>query len=184
MLLSHPFTSAGFPCGSAGKESACNAGDLDSIPGLGRSPGEGKGYPPQYSDLENSENTVHGVTEWGTAERPSLSLVPFSRALIVPPSSLQHLTEVPLGVADVQRCEGRLRRGALESGIGRGGQARQMDGLLPWQRQLYECEHLICQRDAILSEVSGLEGNVPSMCLLPQVYKGKSSLALGPPRWH
>ena len=43
-----------FPCGSAGKESACNAGDLDSIPGLGRSPGEGKGYPLQYSGLENS----------------------------------------------------------------------------------------------------------------------------------
>ena len=35
----------GFPCGSAGKESACNAGDLGSIPGLGKSPGEGKGYP-------------------------------------------------------------------------------------------------------------------------------------------
>ena len=44
----------GFPCGSAGKESACNGGDLGSIPGLGRSPGEGKGYPLQYSDLENS----------------------------------------------------------------------------------------------------------------------------------
>ena len=43
----------GFPCGSAGKESAWNAGDLGSIPGLGRSPGEGKGYPLQYSDLEN-----------------------------------------------------------------------------------------------------------------------------------
>ena len=38
----------GFPCGSAGKESSCNAGDLASIPGLGRSPGEGKGYPLQY----------------------------------------------------------------------------------------------------------------------------------------
>ena len=43
-----------FPCGSAGKESACNAGDLGSVPGLGRSPGEGKGYPLQYCDLENS----------------------------------------------------------------------------------------------------------------------------------
>ena len=43
----------GFPCGSAGKESACNAGHLGSIPGLGRCPGEGKGYPLQYSDLEN-----------------------------------------------------------------------------------------------------------------------------------
>ena len=36
---------SGFPCGSAGKESACNAGNLSSIPGLGISPGEGKGYP-------------------------------------------------------------------------------------------------------------------------------------------
>ena len=44
----------GFPGGSAGKESACNVGDLGSIPGLGRSPGEGKGYPLQYSGLENS----------------------------------------------------------------------------------------------------------------------------------
>ena len=43
----------GFPCGSAGKISACNAGGLGSIPGLGRSPGEGKGYPLQYSGLEN-----------------------------------------------------------------------------------------------------------------------------------
>ena len=45
-------------CGSAGKESACNAGDLGSIPGLGRSSGEGKGYPLQYSGLENSMDCV------------------------------------------------------------------------------------------------------------------------------
>ena len=52
----------GFPCGSAGKESACNVGDLGSIPGLGRSPGEGNGYPLQYSGLENiMDCTVHGV---------------------------------------------------------------------------------------------------------------------------
>ena len=51
----------GFPCGSAGKESTCNAGDLGSIPGLGRSPGEEKGYPLQYSGLENS--IVHGVSK-------------------------------------------------------------------------------------------------------------------------
>jgi len=44
----------GFPCGSAGKESTCSPGDMGSIPGLGRSPGEGKGYPLQYSGLENS----------------------------------------------------------------------------------------------------------------------------------
>ena len=54
----------GFPCGSAGKESACNAGDLSSIPGLGRSPGEEKGYPLQYSGLENSmDHIVHGVVK-------------------------------------------------------------------------------------------------------------------------
>ena len=56
----------GFPCGSAGKESTCYVGDLGSIPGLGRSPGEGKGYPLQYSGLENFTDCiyiyiVHGV---------------------------------------------------------------------------------------------------------------------------
>ena len=54
----------GFPCGSAGKESTCNAGDLGSIPGLGRSPGEGKGYPLQYCGLENFMGCiVHGVSK-------------------------------------------------------------------------------------------------------------------------
>ena len=48
----------GFPCGSAGKESACNTGDLGSILGLGRSPGEGKGHSLQYSGLENSVDHV------------------------------------------------------------------------------------------------------------------------------
>ena len=53
-----------FPCGSAGKESTCNAGDLGSVSGFGRSPGEGKGYPLQYSGLENSKDCmVHGVTK-------------------------------------------------------------------------------------------------------------------------
>ena len=54
----------GFPCGSGGKESAYNAGDLGSIPGLGRSPGKGKCCPLQDSGLENSRDyTVHGVTK-------------------------------------------------------------------------------------------------------------------------
>ena len=48
----------GFPCGSAGKEFAHNVGDLGSIPGLGRSSGEGKGYPLRYSGLENSMDSV------------------------------------------------------------------------------------------------------------------------------
>ena len=52
----------GFPYGSDGKESTCNARDLGSTPGLGRSPGEGKGYTLQYSGLENSMDViVHGV---------------------------------------------------------------------------------------------------------------------------
>ena len=59
----------GFPGGSAGKESACNAGGLGLIPGLGRSPGEGNGNPLQYSCLENPMDggawwaTVHGVAK-------------------------------------------------------------------------------------------------------------------------
>ena len=48
----------GFPCDSARKQSTCSAGDLGSIPGLGRSPGEGKGYPLQYSGLENSMDCI------------------------------------------------------------------------------------------------------------------------------
>ena len=58
--------------GSDSKESACNAGDLGLIPGLGRSPGEGLGYPLQYSCLEKSmdggawQATVNGVAESGT----------------------------------------------------------------------------------------------------------------------
>ena len=56
--------------GSAGKESPCSVGDLGSIPGLGRSPGKGNGYPLQYSGLENSMDcTVHGVTKSRTQLR-------------------------------------------------------------------------------------------------------------------
>ena len=62
------------PCGSGDKESSCNARDLGLISGLGRSPGEGKGYPLQYSGLENSTDcTVLGVAETDTTERLSLS---------------------------------------------------------------------------------------------------------------
>ena len=59
-----PQKNLGFPCGSAGKEFAHNSGDLGLIPGLGRSPGEGQGYPLQYSGLENSMGCiVHGVAK-------------------------------------------------------------------------------------------------------------------------
>jgi len=64
----------GFPGGSDGKESTCDAGDLDLIPGLGRSPRERKGYPRQYSCLENPMDrrawraAVHGVRELDMTE--------------------------------------------------------------------------------------------------------------------
>ena len=64
-----PSLQLGFPRGSDDKESAVNAGDPGSIPGLGRSPREGNGYPLQYSCLENSmdrgawQATVHGITK-------------------------------------------------------------------------------------------------------------------------
>ena len=63
----------GFPGGSAGKESACDGGDLGLIPGLGRSPGEGNGYPLQYSGLETSMDCVvpGGGKESDTTERLS-----------------------------------------------------------------------------------------------------------------
>ena len=60
----HILPSVGFPHSSVGEESACSGGDRGSIPGLGRSPGEGKGSPLQYSGLENSKDcVVHGVAK-------------------------------------------------------------------------------------------------------------------------
>ena len=82
-LSMHAYYLFGFPCGSAGKESACNAGDLGPIPGLGRSPGEGKGYPLLYSGLENSMDCiVHGVAK----SRTWLSDFQFTHMLLVPSS--------------------------------------------------------------------------------------------------
>ena len=74
----------GFPGGWAGKESACNAGDLGSIPGSERSPGEGNGYPLQCSGLENSMDCkVHGdCKESDVTERLSLSYVPLLQAML------------------------------------------------------------------------------------------------------
>ena len=79
MYYSLPYSYLGFPCSSAGKESACNVGDLGSIPGLGRSPGEGNGYPFQDPGPENSMNCiVHGVAKSQTG----LSIFHFHFSLI------------------------------------------------------------------------------------------------------
>ena len=66
----------GFPCGSVGKESACNAGDLGLILGLGRSPGEGKGLPTPvfWPGESHGLYSLPGHKESDTTERPSLSL--------------------------------------------------------------------------------------------------------------
>ena len=75
----------GFPCGSAGKESSCNVGDLSSIPRLERSPGKGNSYPLQYSVLENSTDYID--SPWGRKESdfhfPVNIRNPYSRSLIV-----------------------------------------------------------------------------------------------------
>ena len=73
-----PMANLGFPGGSIGKESACNAGDLASIPGLGRSPGGEHGNPLRYSCLENPHGqrslagcSLYGCKESDTTERIS-----------------------------------------------------------------------------------------------------------------
>ena len=81
-----------FPGSSTGKESSCNVGDLGSIPGLGRSPGEGKGCPLQYSGLENSMDCiVRGVAKSRTRLSDFHSLTPQCRGLSHLTDHLEHL---------------------------------------------------------------------------------------------
>ena len=105
-----------FPCGSAGKESACSAGDLGSIPGLGRSPGEGKGYTLQYSGLENSMDCiVHGVAR----SRTQMSDFHFH---LIQNKKLKKKKEYP-----VQRRVGYKMRIGYPKGRGRCGRWMQLD---------------------------------------------------------
>ena len=105
-----PVVCTGFPCGSAGKESTCNAGDLGSIPGLERSPGEEKGYPLQYSGLENSTDCIvhmvaksgtrpinfHSLT-WAKALHLPRSLVPYNRPQLCPTGWIRSSAFHPCG---------------------------------------------------------------------------------------
>ena len=103
-LLANTSLSVGFPCGSAGKESACKAGDLGSIPGLGRSPGEGKDYPLQYSGLENSglvlwPRKLHspwGCKESDTIEQLSLSLFVSQYLILEQPKFGNKSNKIPM----------------------------------------------------------------------------------------
>ena len=104
------------PCGSVGKESACNAGDLRSIPGLGRSPGEGNGYPFQYSCLENSMDCiVHRITKSWTRRSNFHFHLGIDRAVSPGPCSTlfraaRVLTAAPHSLARLQAssCDKRL----------------------------------------------------------------------------
>ena len=91
----------GFPCGSAGKESACSARDLDSTPGLGIFPGEGKGYPLIYSGLENfMDCIVHGVSKSWTRLRALHFFMGFPCSLVGKESAAQETWVPSLGWGD------------------------------------------------------------------------------------
>ena len=99
----------GFPCGSAGKKSACNVGNLGSIPGLGRSPGKGKGYPLQSSGLEDHMSyIVHGVAKSQTR----LSNFHF-------PMSVHGASQLVLVVKNLPANAGDVRDMGLTPGLGR-----------------------------------------------------------------
>ena len=93
----------GFPCGSAGKESGCNAGDLGSIPGSGRSPGEGKGYPPPVfwpEEFYGLYSPWHRK-ELDTTEQTSLSLSPGGSS----PADTLVLALEDFWISDLQSCK-------------------------------------------------------------------------------
>ena len=98
-VLLHRLSLYFFPHSSVGKESICNAGDLGSIPGLGRSPGEGNGNPLQYSCLENPMDkgawqvTVHGVARVGHNLMAKPHFFPHSPLILVISSYLGSLSD-------------------------------------------------------------------------------------------
>ena len=109
----------GCPGGSAGKKSACNVGDLGLIPGLGRSSGEGKGYPLQYSGLENPmDSIVHGVAK----SRTQLSnchihtYQPLEASLACVPHALEPRSLSAVEKTEVQGESGSVIKPWLSSG--------------------------------------------------------------------
>ena len=95
----------GFPSGSEGKESVCNAGDLGSISGSGRSPGEGNGYPLQYSCLENPMDRGAWQVQSVGSQRVRHSRATNFHFFFPPPnlSSMDHLSLTNLESLDLWR---------------------------------------------------------------------------------
>ena len=83
-----------FPGGSEVKASACNVGDLGSIPGSGRSPGEGNGNPLQYSCLENGWRSLVGYSPWGRKKLDTTQRLNFFFVLSLSPASLEVITSL------------------------------------------------------------------------------------------
>ena len=123
----HVYIYLGSPCGSAGKESACSAGDLGLIPGLGRSPEEVKGYPLQYSGVENSmDRIVHGVAKSRTQLSNWTELSWYTH-------THTHTHTLALVVKNLPANAGDLRGAGLIPGSGRhpGGGTAMHSILLP-----------------------------------------------------
>ena len=149
----------GFPGGSDSKESACNAGDPGSIPGLERSPGEGNGNPLQYSSLENPMDkgvwwaTVHGVIEsW---LRLTLSLF-FSLFLCVITPFLQAsqavlvVKNLPSNAGDTRELLGLIPGSGRFPGVGNGNQLKYScpAGYSPWNHKEWDMTEyvFVCTR--------------------------------------
>ena len=86
LLILNSSSSTGFPGGSVSKESVCNAGDLGSVPGWGRSPGGGHGNPLQYSCLENpyGQRSLEGYSPWGCKELDTTAWLSTAHTQIIP----------------------------------------------------------------------------------------------------
>ena len=151
----------GFPGGTAGKDSACHAGDLGSLPGLGRSPGEGKGYG--FHGLYSPQ----GCKESATTERLALSLWTSVRVCSVAQSCLTLCDPMdcsPSGSCVHGILQARILEGvAMPSSRGSSRPRDRTPGLLHCRQILY-C--LSCQRRSVLNNFCPLLHNGPAPCLL------------------
>ena len=142
----------GFPCGSAGKESTCSAGDLGLISGLGRSPGEGKGYPLQYSGLKNSKDyTVYGVAK----SRTRLSDFHFTTLLL----SVHH--SFFYGTATLNNCGGTIGYNTcLPQALKQACDSQVSNHSLPWDWYM-----AVGSKNPLLQKLEDINLELPSFIL-------------------